>query len=641
LIRYIPIPVSLLAIVISGTLNAASINSSMLSGVDNFRDIAGSTSAYEISHGGTMRSGVFYRSSALTLTEADRNIFDSLGITSIYDVRTLKEIAKTPNTNTDGIDYTHINVIMAVLGRDDESLPVAMPQSGEETKSLMLQANVAFANDAGLRTQFAKLFNSMALTDGAVVFHCTEGKDRTGWISMVLLNIAGAGDDAIMADYLASNEYSREHIEATIARLPPRLAEIYTPFLYADASYLQAGMDEAIRLYGSVDNYIKEGLGLSQETIYVLRSQMVQYNQLPGQQALRGNAAQGAALLNALQNSDLAGRYTAYNYYLQSAIDRGSLGGVESRIGGQIHADTASYLLRSGSRMERALASNVDSRQLRDGEGKLWLTALNGYLGNESSDKAASSNEHSTGTLLGYTQRVNAQLSGYGTLGYSWGSLGSAGAEADANTTILGAGARYAFEDLAYGPFAAADIHAGWVAYSSTRRLGGGLGTASGDTHGQLFGGALRLGYVNQYEMLSIESSVGARLTHLHMNGFRERGSELALNVDRISENRSSGLANINIIFHPFNSGSWTVTPAVSVGYEHSFSTPSVHTRGQLYNYGIGQRSAFNSHSMFNAGASIGVTRGSFSLNIGGQAEAASGGNSHGFSGNVSLAYAF
>jgi hypothetical protein len=36
-----------------------------------------------------------------------------------------------------------------------------------------------------------------------------------------------------------------------------------------------------------VDNYLKQGLGLSQETLYVLRGKMVQYGQLPGQSELR------------------------------------------------------------------------------------------------------------------------------------------------------------------------------------------------------------------------------------------------------------------------------------------------------------------------------------------------------------------
>lgn len=66
------------------------------------------------------------------------------------------------------------------------------------------------------------------------------------------------------------------------------MAAIYEPLLGVDASYLQAGLDEISREYGSVDNYLKQGLGLSQETLYVLRGKMVQYGQLPGQSELRG-----------------------------------------------------------------------------------------------------------------------------------------------------------------------------------------------------------------------------------------------------------------------------------------------------------------------------------------------------------------
>lgn len=297
--------------------------------------------------------------------------------------------------------------------------------------------------------------------------------------------------------------------------------------------------------------------------------------------------------------------------------------------------------MRSGSRLDKALAPNTDSRQLRDGEGKLWLTALNGYLGTDGSARAASSNEHSTGTLLGYTQRVNAQLSAYGTVGYSWGSLSSANAEADANTTLVGIGTRYAFEDLAHGPFAAADLNAGWVDYSSTRRLNGGLGTASGDTHGQVVGGTLRLGYVSAFEAVSVESSIGTRLTHLHMDAFHESGSELALDVDSVSENSSSGLAGVNLAFNPHSLGSWTLSPAVNIGYEHFFSGPSVSTGGQVYRYEVWQHSAYDSRDIVNAGANISLTRGALSLNLGGQAEIASGGDSHGYSGNLSVAYAF
>ncbi|MEF3099187.1 tyrosine-protein phosphatase [Raoultella terrigena] len=639
MLRYISPALSAIAIAVSGALYAAPINTPTLTSIDNFRDIAGTSSIYTTSHDGTMRSGVFYRSNALTLSAADRTTLGSLGISDVYDLRTTSEIAASPDVMPDNAAYTQIDIIgNGTSGSNITTISVA---SAAEAKAMMQQANVSFVSDAGMRTQFATLFNDLAGAEGAALFHCTAGKDRTGWTAAMLLSIAGVENTTIMENYLATNDYTHQRIAATLAAMPQSMAAIYEPLLGVDASYLQAGLDEIASRYGSVDNYLKEGLGLSQATIYVLRAKMVRYAQLPGQSELRGNAAQGAALLNALQDSELSGRYTAYNNYLQSAIDAGTLGGVESQVGGQIYADTASYLLRSTSRLDRALAPNIDSRQLRDGEGKLWLTALNGYLDSKGSASAASSNEHTTGTLLGYTQRVTSRLSGYGTLGYSWGSVGSANAEADANTTLLGAGARYAFEDLSHGPFAAADLNAGWVDYSSTRRLGGGLGNATGDTHGQLFGGTLRLGYVSPFDFVSVESSIGTRLTHLQMDAFHESGSELALDVSGMNENSSSGLANLQVAFNPQSSGSWTLTPTVNIGYEHTFSGPSVRTTGQIYGYQIWQNAAFNSRDIVNAGANIAMNRGALSLNLGGQAEVTNGSNSHGFSGNLTMAYAF
>ena len=58
------------------------------------------------------------------------------------------------------------------------------------------------------------------------------------------------------------------------------------------------------------------------------------YAELPGRSGFSGNAAGGAALLNELQNSPLSGHFTAFNYYLQSAIDAGTLCGAETRVGG-------------------------------------------------------------------------------------------------------------------------------------------------------------------------------------------------------------------------------------------------------------------------------------------------------------------
>ena len=230
-----------------------------------------------------------------------------------------------------------------------------------------------------MRARFTTLFNDTGQRRRRSAVPLYRGKDRTGWTAAMLLSIAGVDEGTIMENYLATNDYTRQRVEATLAMMPPAMAAIYEPPLGVDASYLQAGLDEISREYESVDNYLKQGLGLSQETLYVLRGKMVQYGQLPGQSELRGMRRRGAALFNALQNSELSGRYTDYNYYLQSAIDAGTPAAWRLRSAGRF-TRTPPATCRAAVAIRQALTPNIDSRQLRDGEGKLWLTGLMAIL---------------------------------------------------------------------------------------------------------------------------------------------------------------------------------------------------------------------------------------------------------------------
>jgi hypothetical protein len=146
------------------------------------------------------------------------------------------------------------------------------------------------------------------------------------------------------------------------------------PTLGVDLSYLQAGLDQlATNGYASVYAYLIQSLGLTLADIYVLRAKMVYFSSLPGQGSFVGNAASGAAFLNALQNSPLSGRYTSYNYYLQSAIDAGTLGGVQNQIGGQVRTDTASYLSRLAFWVDSAITPYVKGSDLGVGQSRVWL----------------------------------------------------------------------------------------------------------------------------------------------------------------------------------------------------------------------------------------------------------------------------
>lgn len=616
---------------------AADLNTPRLSGIDNFRDIAGTTTAYSTAHDGTMRGGVFYRSNALTPTASDLATLNSLGIRAVYDLRTPSEIAATPDTPINGATYSNIDIIGATTsGSNITSISF---HSAAEAVAMMQETNRAFVSDAGMRSQFTRLFNELAGVDGAALFHCTAGKDRTGWTAAVLLSIAGVDSPTIMSNYLATNDYTAARVAATLAQMPASMAAIYAPLLGVEASYLQAGLDQVTAQYGSMDNYLKQGLGLSQETIYVLRGKMVEYNSLPGQAGLLGNAAAGAQLLQQLQNSSLSGTYSAYNYYLQSAIDAGNLAGVESTVGGQVHADAASYLLRQGALIDQAAAPYASGTDLKTGQYRLWATALAGYLGTDGSSHAASSNEHSQGMMVGLTQRFTEQLSAHAGFGYSRGNVGGAGGEADTDLTFFAVGARFAPDGLERGLFVDADASAGWLDYDSKRELGGGLGTAKGDSHGNLSGASLALGYRLPVSGMILEPSLGVRVSHLDLSGFQEKGSELALDVDGIQETRRSAVANLNASFAPIGMGAWQLVPGVQVGYEHVLGDHQVDSEGHLLGLDVEQRAAFDNRDQFTGGVNLMANLGALSL--GAEVGAAGGGDSHGFSGGLKASYLF
>ncbi|MGP6427312.1 tyrosine-protein phosphatase [Pseudomonas pharyngis] len=616
---------------------AADLDTPRLAGIDNFRDLAGTTTAYSTAHDGTMRAGVFYRSNALTPTAADLATLNGLGIKSVYDLRTPSEIASTPDTMPSGATYQNIDIIGSTTS--GANITTVSFKSAADAIAMMQETNRAFVSDAGMRGQFGVLFNELAGVDGAALFHCTAGKDRTGWTAAVLLSIAGVDNATIMSNYLATNDYTAERVAKTLAMMPPSMAAIYAPLLGVEASYLQAGLDQVTAQYGSMDNYLKQGLGLSQETIYVLRGKMVEYNSLPGQAGLIGNAAAGAQLLQELQNSSLSGTYSAYNYYLQSAIDAGTLGGVESTVGGQVHADAASYLLRQNAMIEQAAAPFSSGTDLKVGQYRLWSTALAGYLGTDGSAHAQSSNEHSQGLMVGVTQRFSEQLSARGGIGYSKGSVGGAGGEADTDFTFLDLGARYGFTSLERGLFVDANVSAGYIDYDSKRDLGGGLGSAKGDTHGNLSGATLALGYRMPLNTVILEPSLGVRVSRLDLSGFQEKGSELALNVDDIQETRRSAVANLDVSFAPMPMGAWQLVPGVRVGYERVLGDHQVDSEGHLLGLGIEQRAAFDNRDQFSGGVNLMANLGALSL--GAEVGASGGGDSHGFSGGLKASYQF
>ena len=241
-----------------------------LASADNFRDVTGP--GYTSADGTPLRAGVFFRSNELGLTDEDAGTIAGLGITDIYDLRGSDEVEAHPDVAVPGATWTHLEVKGIPM---DSVATLATVADGTE---VMRSVYRGFVDHPGGRASFADLLTRLAGAADPQLFHCTAGKDRTGWAAALLLHVAGVADDVIRRDYLLTNTVSTGTRDKYLGMVREHLGDdkvaVYERVLVADEDYLTAGYDAAAAAYGSLDSYLSAGLGLSDELLLRLRGRL-------------------------------------------------------------------------------------------------------------------------------------------------------------------------------------------------------------------------------------------------------------------------------------------------------------------------------------------------------------------------------
>ena len=97
--------------------------------------------------------------------------------------------------------------------------------------------------------------------------HCTAGKDRAGLGAALVLLTLGVPEKTVMQDFLLSNQYRAAANEKSLAQLTPLLdpseLEVMRSLLEVRPEYLQSALDAMKQRYGSVDAYLRKGLGIT------------------------------------------------------------------------------------------------------------------------------------------------------------------------------------------------------------------------------------------------------------------------------------------------------------------------------------------------------------------------------------------
>jgi protein-tyrosine phosphatase len=115
--------------------------------------------------------------------------------------------------------------------------------------------------------RFAEFFQHLLASGEPTVFHCTAGKDRTGFAAALLLKAVGASDEEVMRDYLLTND-RLQLPEGSRLGLPREAMEA---LWRVQPEFLQAAFDEVHAHFGSLEGYLREGLALGERERAALR----------------------------------------------------------------------------------------------------------------------------------------------------------------------------------------------------------------------------------------------------------------------------------------------------------------------------------------------------------------------------------
>ncbi len=234
-----------------------------LKGARNVRDLGG----YPIASGGKVRRWKLFRADALAeLSDTDVSVLLGLGLRTVIDLRDPEEIAAAPDVGglLDAVECHRIPLLAGLA--DGERL--------DETPATLGDFYVLGARYCA--RQFRDVFTIIAgHTEGALLFHCTAGKDRTGMVAALLYGLVDVSRAAILADYRISGVY----LSAVIERLRVHIREMYgrdgrEDFLSSDRIHMERFLDFVYDEYGGAEGYLRF-CGVDRSAIAALKELLV------------------------------------------------------------------------------------------------------------------------------------------------------------------------------------------------------------------------------------------------------------------------------------------------------------------------------------------------------------------------------
>jgi protein-tyrosine phosphatase len=242
----------------------------------NFRDVSLLINSSCSVH---LRHRLLYRSGQLSaLTPKEKRQLNSLGINTILDLRTEREISRKPND----LPSISFDVENPDATGDVEEQIIAGDISKLDFRKQLEVGYRDMIRSKAIHESFRKAIRHYVshIESGPTIVHCHAGKDRTGFFIACVLKSIGIPDCAIIADYMESNCGLHDAISGSIRyfRLEREKRGLSCTGLgrlgegvLVDRFLLDAAWEEAEKQFGTVSAYLKDGLGLDAKAQVQLR----------------------------------------------------------------------------------------------------------------------------------------------------------------------------------------------------------------------------------------------------------------------------------------------------------------------------------------------------------------------------------
>lgn len=233
-----------------------------LDGAYNVRELGG----YKTIDGRKTRKGVFVRSDGTgNLSLKDIEILKGMGLKLVIDLRSKDELNMYPS-KLENIEYVEYKNVVMFDGIHSSILKGAFPSS-------MGKMYVSLLNSC--KDKYAYIFKKFANIDGLTLFNCTAGKDRTGVLAMLLLNLVNVSDETIIDDYAVSEHNMKVADEKQKQSIKLRGIKVPNYIFQSNPKNMEYTLNHFKSHYRNSQNYLLE-CGVTLKEIEIIKNRFLE-----------------------------------------------------------------------------------------------------------------------------------------------------------------------------------------------------------------------------------------------------------------------------------------------------------------------------------------------------------------------------